>query len=264
MAGNLAARGAIIIPARYGSTRFPGKPLADIFGISLLERVWRIASSVVPPESVYIATDDERIGAHVEGFGGQAIYTGECRNGTERVKAAIDQLEDDSLDFVVNLQGDAVLTPPWVITAIASRLMEDDRPALVTPYVKLEGEEKERLRKAKEAGSSSGTLVVFNSDQKALYFSKAFIPFFREGAGDAHRHIGIYGYSIEGLNRYLSLPEGELEKREGLEQLRALEAGMEIDLVEVEYKGRTHHSVDTPEDLEIVKDIINREGELLS
>ncbi len=256
---------AVVIPARYGSSRFPGKPLAPIAGISLLERVWRLAQAAEGIDTVVIATDDDRIRTHAEGFGATVVMTPiSCRNGTERVAAALAQLPD-TMDAVINLQGDAVLTPPWVIAALAAELRTATAP-VVTPAVRCSEQHYAQLAEAKRTHPASGTLVVTDRQGRALYFSKALIPFIRaDHTGDfppVWRHIGLYGYRRAALAQLLAWPEGPLEAAEQLEQLRALENGMAIQVVPVDYRGRRHWSVDSPADVKIVEQLLVEEGEL--
>lgn len=256
---------AVIIPARYGSSRFPGKPLAAIAGVSLLERVWRLASAAEGIDRVLVATDDLRIRGHAEAFGATVLMTPEsCRNGTERVADALAQLPD-SVDAVINLQGDAVLTPPWVIGALAEVLRTTEAP-VVTPAVLCPPDHYAQLAEAKRAHPASGTLVVTDRQGRALYFSKALIPFIRPDHKGAFppvwRHIGLYGYRRAALAQLLAWPEGPLEAAEQLEQLRALENGMPIQVVPVDYRGRRHWSVDSPADVMIIERLLEEEGEL--
>ncbi|MFT5731578.1 MAG: 3-deoxy-manno-octulosonate cytidylyltransferase (CMP-KDO synthetase) [Planctomycetota bacterium] len=256
---------AAVIPARYGSTRFPGKPLADVAGRSLIRRVYDLASAAEGVSQAIVATDDERIQAHVEAFGGVAIMTpAECRNGTERVHAAIQGL-DVRPDAVINLQGDAVLTPPWVIEAVAAEMRAHPELPMVTPAARLDASSLELLMEAKKAGEVGGTTVVFNRAGDALYFSKAVIPYVRDPKGGAptFRHIGLYGYRTEALDELVAMPPSPLELTEGLEQLRALDNGMRIRVVEVDYRGRRHMAIDSPEDLKRVESLIAEDGELV-
>ncbi|QDV08778.1 3-deoxy-manno-octulosonate cytidylyltransferase [Planctomycetes bacterium Poly30] len=256
---------AAVIPARYGSTRFPGKPLADVAGRSLIRRVHEIAAAAEGVSEVLVATDDRRIADHVESFGGTAVMTPpECRNGTERVHAAIQSL-DERPDGVINLQGDAVLTPPWVLKAVAAEMRAHPELPMVTPAARLDARSLELLMEAKAAGEVGGTTVVFNRAGDALYFSKAVIPYVRDPKGGAptFRHIGLYGYRTEALDELIALPPSALELTEGLEQLRALDNGMRIRVVEVDYRGRRHLAIDSPEDLVRVEGVIAEDGELV-
>jgi len=255
----------LVIPARMGSTRFPGKPLAPIAGRTMIERMWRIANAVTGIARTVIATDSLEIQEHVERFGGEALMTpADCRNGTERCMAALRQMGDRP-DHVINLQGDAVLTPPAIIQAVVDTLMADGAIAIATPATQLSIEQLRALEESKSKGDVGGTTVTFDKQGNALYFSKRIIPLIRKLSGKppVWRHIGLYGYRTEVLERYLSLPEGVFEAAEGLEQLRALEHGIPIRVVPVTYGHRTHWSVDAPNDVPIVEDIIEREGELV-
>lgn len=255
----------VVIPARYGSTRFPGKPLANIAGKSMLLRVWSLARAVKGADEVLIATDDTRILEYAESIGARVVLTpAECANGTERTACALRAIEAEP-EIVVNLQGDAVLTPPWVMEALIDRLRMHPESRIATPAVQLGWPQYRELEVNKARQQSSGTLVVFDARQQALYFSKSIIPFIRHSGDEAppvYRHIGLYAYRHDALAEYLALPEGRLERAEGLEQLRALEHGMPVDVVVVDYKGRTHWSVDAPPDVQVVEEIITREGEL--
>jgi 3-deoxy-manno-octulosonate cytidylyltransferase (CMP-KDO synthetase) len=260
---------AVIIPARYGSTRFPGKPLQPIAGASMIQRVWSLAKAAPGVTAVYVATDDARIAAHVGGFGGEAIMTApDCRDGTERVFQAARSLARPPA-LIVNLQGDAVLTPPWVIGAMIDAMVNDPLVQIATPAVRMDRRSHEALRAAKLAGEVGGTTVAFDRHHNALYFSKSLIPFVRSDAEPSgeilpvYRHIGLYAYRFETLCRYVALEPGPLERAEKLEQLRALENGIPIRVVEVDYRGRSHWAVDSPEDLLRVEDIIRRQGELV-
>lgn len=255
---------AIVIPARYASSRFPGKPMHPVLGVSTLERVWRIAKAVRGPSTVLIATEDERIVDFATRFGGEAVLTSEnCANGTERTFDAINRRQLD-VDVIINLQGDALLTPPWVLEAMIKEIGADADADIVTPAVRLEGASLQEFANHKVKSPASGTTVVFDVAKRALYFSKATIPYVRSaGYAAVHRHIGLYGFRRDSLERYVALPPSPLEACEGLEQLRALEHGMKIRVAVVDYRGRSHGSIDSPSDVKLVEDIIAREGELL-
>lgn len=255
---------AIVIPARFGSERLKGKPMLPIAGISLLERVWRIAKAAKGAGRVVIATEDARVVDHARSFGAEAVLTSDrCSNGTERVAEAIDAAAI-SETAVINFQGDAVLTPPWILEDMIAEFASPDAFDVVTPAVRLTEAALEDLRVHKLKAPSSGTTVTFDLNRNALYFSKQIIPFVRKpGFAAVHRHIGLYGYTVAGLRRYVALPPSPLEQTEGLEQLRALENGLKVRVVIVDYRGRTHASVDTPEDIAVVEATIAREGELV-
>ncbi len=255
----------IVIPARMGSTRFPNKPMALIAGKAMIERVWAIGKAVAEADRVIIATDDESLRDFAVGFGAEVVMTSSsCPTGTDRVAEVSSQFDGDTIFF--SLQGDAVLTPPWVISAVLEAMLKDPSVQMATPAVRLRGRALSDFVASKRGGSSSGTTVVFNQGGDALYFSKALIPYNRDTESlerPLFRHIGLYGYRIPTLQRLSQLPEGPLERSEKLEQLRALENGIPIRVVEVDYLGRTHGSVDRPEDVAFVESIIAREGELV-
>ena len=254
-----------VIPARYGSTRFPGKPLAEVRGRSMIRRMVDTATASRGIDRILVATDDDRIAAHVDAFGGTAVMTDpECRNGTERVAHAIETLGLHS-SRVINLQGDAVLTPPWVLEAVVDAMVEDPSAGIVTPAARLDASSRALLLEAKDNGEVGGTTVVVDREGYALYFSKAPIPFVRdvEGGAPTLRHIGLYGYTREALFRFVNLDATPLERTEGLEQLRALEHGMRVRVVEVDFRGRRHLAIDSPEDLVRVERLLDEDGELI-
>lgn len=256
----------IVIPARFGSTRLPGKPMALIAGKSLLYRTWSIAMAVKHIDGVYIATDDVRIKDHAEGFGARVIMTKtDIPNGTERVFHAVSTLSVKP-DIILNLQGDAVLTPPWVIQALVDAMHADLKIGFATTAMRLSLVQYEQMLRSKREGAVGGTTVVFDKQDNALYFSKSVIPFVRDKSSDllpVFRHIGLYVYRYDVLKQYLALPPTVLERTEGLEQLRALEWGIPIKVVQVDYRGRTHCAVDSQADVTYVEQIIAQEGELL-
>ncbi|HMA50851.1 MAG TPA: 3-deoxy-manno-octulosonate cytidylyltransferase [Magnetospirillaceae bacterium] len=257
---------AIVIPARFGSKRLPGKPMVKVAGVSLLERVWRIASAVQGVSGVYVATDDQRVADHAASFGAESIMTPtDVATGTDRARAAL-HLMADKPDAVINLQGDAVLTPPWVVQALVDEFLADPDLSMVTAAVRCSWRQLAELQELKTHSPTSGTTVTMDKFGRALYFSKQVIPYLRTQTFETppvHRHIGIYGYSAEVLDHLATLEQTPLELAEQLEQLRALENGIPIKVALVDYSGRTHGSVDTPEDIPVVEEIIAREGELV-
>ena len=257
----------IVIPARYGSSRFPGKPLAPIMGRTLLERVWRIGEAVKGVSDVVVATDDSRIAEHVKSFGGKAVMTSEsCQNGSERAYEAVENL-GGAPDVIINLQGDAVLMPPWVIGALVEEMNRDASVHIATPAVRLSADQYQSMSAMKGSGVVSGTTVTFAKNGDALYFSKGIIPFVRSapatGEPPIFQHIGVYAYRAEALKRYIDMPHGMFEQVEQLEQLRAIENGMPIRVVQVSLQGRTMWSVDNPQDVARCEEIIRAEGELV-
>lgn len=268
-------RTAIVIPARYGSTRLPGKPLAMIAGQTLLQRVVRIAQEATknePEIELVVATDDERIGKHADEIGVTWVMTPvSCPTGTDRAAEAVKQLAA-APDLVLNLQGDAPLTPPDFLTAMiaAFRAAPCD---MVTPVTQMNWEQLDKLRENKKTTPFSGTTAVFDEKTgRAHWFSKNIIPALRKEKdlrekgplSPIWRHIGLYGYSRAMLERFIALPEGRFEKLEGLEQLRLLENGHTITCVPVDYKGRASMSgVDSPEDVARCEALIAQHGELV-
>jgi 3-deoxy-manno-octulosonate cytidylyltransferase (CMP-KDO synthetase) len=255
----------VVIPARYASSRFPGKPLAKVAGVAMIQRVWAIARAAEGVSRVAVATDDARIADAVRAFGGEVVMTPEsCRNGTERTHAAVEALGVRDM-AIVNLQGDAVLTPPWVVSALARTMATDAAVRIGTLATRMSPDAFAALRRQKEGGQAGGTTVTFDRNGDALYFSKSLIPFVKKPGGELpiFRHIGIYAFRPETLAEYVTLPMGPFEKAEELEQLRALENGIRMRVVLCDYRGRTHWSIDSPGDLVEAEAILAREGELL-
>ncbi|MFH1254702.1 MAG: 3-deoxy-manno-octulosonate cytidylyltransferase [bacterium] len=263
----------IVIPARYGSSRLPGKPLAQIKGHSLLYRVWMLAKNAQNIDEVFIATDDQRIQKHAQDFGAQVLMTDpNYPTGTDRIYGAIEQLSQRP-EIIINLQGDAVLTPPWVIQSLVDVLINDASVKMATLATHLSWTQYDDLVKSKATSKSSGTTVTFDKNGDALYFSKNIIPYVRNRNANSlisdlmspvFKHIGMYGYRYDALKEFVNLPQSLLEKVESLEQLRMLENGIKIKVAVVDSRGRTMWSVDSPEDVIKVEDIIQREGELLA
>jgi 3-deoxy-manno-octulosonate cytidylyltransferase (CMP-KDO synthetase) len=248
----------IVIPARYASVRYPGKPLAGLRGAtgvtrSLIERSWNAAQEVQGISRTVIATDDDRIEQHCLAFGAEVIRTSErCRNGTERCAEALDHM-GEGYDLVVNLQGDAPLTPPWFVEALVTALGRSDA-AMATPVLRTEGAALNGFLEDRRAGRVGGTTAVFGANGQALYFSKEVIPYTGKTYADVEptpvfHHVGVYAYRPEGLRAYAALPQGKLEQLEGLEQLRFLENGLDVLCVEVDAKGRQFWELNNPQDV---------------
>ncbi|MCG7628364.1 3-deoxy-manno-octulosonate cytidylyltransferase [Epibacterium sp. MM17-32] len=249
----------IVIPARYASTRYPGKPLAELTGATgqkrtLIERSWRAAQGVAGVDRVVVATDDDRIRQHAESFGAEVVMTApECANGTERCAEAHAAL-GDGYEIVVNLQGDAPLTPHWFVEELVAGLRTAPDMGLATPVLRCDGSALNSLLADRKAGRVGGTTAVFASDQSALYFSKEVIPYTSSSYADVDatpvfHHVGVYAYRPEALRSYPSWSVGPLETLEGLEQLRFLENGRRILCVEVEARGREFWELNNPEDV---------------
>jgi len=254
---------AIVIPARYASSRFPGKPLTPLKGAtglqkSLVRRTWEAASSVKGADLVVVATDDQRIADEVQSFGGETLITSSnCKNGTERCAEALLKL-DEQYDLVINVQGDAPLSPPEFIESLIDALIGNDHPQVVTPVLRCDGEILSRFQRDRTKGRVGATTVVFGQGGNALYFSKEIIPWcnrqYRTGElAPVFHHVGIYGYTREALKWYAGSESGRLEMQEGLEQLRFIEGGMPITCIEVEADGRSFWELNNPSDLKYLE-----------
>ena len=238
-------KAVVVIPARYASTRFPGKPLAQLLGKPLIEHVYSRACEAKTVDRVVVATDDRRILEVVRGFGGDCVMTGtDHRSGSDRLGEVAGSLD---ADVIVNVQGDEPLIDPAVIDEVIQVHGGEQPPDISTVAVFLDAEHDYTDRNVVK--------VVTGTDGYALYFSRSSIPHgWQEGSGEALRHIGIYAYNRATLLDFVSLPAGKLEQMEDLEQLRALENGMSILVVRVdEFNGI---GVDTPEDLLKVEDMM--------
>jgi 3-deoxy-manno-octulosonate cytidylyltransferase (CMP-KDO synthetase) len=250
-------RTAILIPARYESKRYPGKPLAELTGAhgrpkTLIRRSWERACTVDGVERVTVATDDERIAGHCAGFGADVAMTpASCANGTERCAAAADQL-DPVPEVVVNFQGDALLTPAHVIATLIQAMRADGSIAVATPVVRCDETMLDAFAGTRRQGRIGETSAVFDRQGRALYFAKEILPTRRGDASDraapVFQHMGIYAYRTDALRRYAEWPVGPLEAHEGLEQLRFLENGHRVQCCEVELRGQPVHELNNPED----------------
>ncbi len=258
----------IIIPARYASTRYPGKPLVGLRGAtgecrSLIERSWRAACAVEDVDGVFVATDDERIAERAHGFGAQVVMTdAACRNGTERCADALARL-GIAPKLVVNLQGDAPLTPSWFVTALIRAI--DAGAEMATPVLRLTPQTHARFLDDRRAGRVGGTTAVMNAQGRALYFSKEILPHTgRSYAADecvpVFHHVGVYAYTPGALRSYMTAGPCALEELEGLEQLRFLYHGLPITCVEVTAQGREFWELNNPEDVARIETVLVREG----
>jgi len=265
----------IVIPARYASTRLPGKPLVMISGQTMLQRVVRLslmAAEGLENVSVVVATDDDRITQHCSEIGITCVMTAlESPTGTDRVAEAVRKLKDKP-DFILNMQGDAPLTPPDFLRAMIAAFAASPCD-VVTPVTQLTWEQLDSLRQNKLMTPFSGTTAVFNEKTgNAFWFSKSIIPSIRKeddlrinsDKSPVFRHIGLYGYSLDMLEKFINLAESNFEKLEGLEQLRVLENGYTIRCVPVDFKGRANMSgIDSPQDVTRAQELIAKHGELL-
>ena len=246
-----------IIPARYASTRFPGKPLAMLGGKMVIERVYRQVEGIF--DDVVVATDDERIEQAVRSFGGKVVMTSTShRSGTDRCYEALTKVGADRFDVVVNIQGDEPFIQASQLQAIRSCFSDDatDIATLVKPFTPADG-----LAALENPNSPK---VVVNRNMEAMYFSRSVIPYFRGmdrgewlSSHVYYKHIGLYAYRKDVLAEITSLPQGELEKVESLEQLRWLENGytIKVAVTDVETIG-----IDTPEDLQRAELFLQKVG----
>jgi 3-deoxy-manno-octulosonate cytidylyltransferase (CMP-KDO synthetase) len=230
-----------IIPARFGSSRFPGKPLVKIAGITLIERVYRRAEQAGLAK-VIVATDDKRIENEVLSFGGKAVMTGEHHSGTDRIAEAA---ANEICDAVINIQGDEPLIEPGIIKSITAALANNSWADIATAA--------SEIKEKDEIINPNVVKVVFAANGRALYFSRSKIPYSSKDNANLFRHIGIYGYRKKFLKKFISLKPSPLELAESLEQLRALENGFTIHVSVVEYNG---FAVDTPQDVKRVEEIL--------
>lgn len=249
---------AIVIPARYASSRYPGKPLAPLTGATgiakpLIRRSWEAARKVAGIDRVVIATDDMRIADAAVAFGAEVAMTPEnCANGTERCAAVLPML--GAVDIVVNFQGDALLTPPHFIEELLVAMAGDGAIAVATAAILAAGETHRRLADDQAHGRVGGTTVVRVRTGDALYFTKSLIPHIPptrigEPGLPIRLHVGVYAYRRAALETYSAHPQTELEELEGLEQLRFLDAGVPVRVVDVDPRGADIWELNNPSDI---------------
>jgi 3-deoxy-manno-octulosonate cytidylyltransferase (CMP-KDO synthetase) len=242
----------VVIPARYDSVRFPGKALASIAGRSMIARVYERAKKAERVARVIVATDDERILSAMKEFGGEAIMTRrDHSSGTDRIAEVAAHIP---AAIYVNLQGDEPLIDPAAIDAIVGAMQEDESIQIATPST--------TIKQTSEIMDPNVVKVVTDFDGNALYFSRAPIPWVRDRAASVAarhaKHMGLYAFRREALLDFATFPPGELERIEQLEQLRWLENGYRIRVVEMDYETV---SVDVPADLARVEKILHERGE---
>ncbi|MEM9724676.1 MAG: 3-deoxy-manno-octulosonate cytidylyltransferase [Pseudomonadota bacterium] len=265
----------IVIPARYASQRFPGKPLAPLKGATgvsktLIERTFEAATAAAEAvggvDAVVVATDDTRIADAAKAFGAIVAMTPEnCRNGSERCWAAVQALPERP-NIIVNLQGDSPLTPPDFVEACVSALRHDPSLGVATPALRCTGRMLKTLRDDRRAGLVGGTTAVTAASGDALYFSKEVVPFTDadyadEAATPVRLHVGLYAYRAAALEAYAAWPPDPLETHEGLEQLRFLANGAPVRVVEVAPPGREFCELNNPVDTERVEAALRELGQ---
>lgn len=258
----------VVIPARYASQRFPGKPLHPINGVSMLARTVRAAqlAGQATGASVLVATDDDRIAAHAKEIGVASVMTDpDLPSGTDRCRAAAELAAPDA-DFIVNLQGDAPFTPPEHVAALIANATKGD---VATPVIQLTWKALDALREHKKTTPFSGTTCIRAPDGRAMWFSKNILPAMRKeeklrAAGDTSpvfQHVGLYGYSRAALDRIAALPPSHYEELEGLEQLRFLENGLSVYAVPVQAQKLPSAGIDTPQDVAKAEQALKRLGD---
>lgn len=236
-----------VIPARYQSSRFPGKPLAMILGKSMIQRVYERVRAVELFMDVIVATDDHRIRQEVERFGGHVVMTGVCNCGTERVYQAACQTD---ADIIINIQGDEPLIKGEMIQELAG-VFADSSVVMATLKKKIENKD--------EVMQDNIVKVVTDIYDNALYFSRSPVPYDRDNTGAVYyKHIGIYGYTKAFLKKYVQLPQAALESKEKLEQLRVLENGYPIKVKETIYES---FGVDLPQQISQVEAELRKRNE---
>jgi 3-deoxy-manno-octulosonate cytidylyltransferase (CMP-KDO synthetase) len=241
-------KAVIIIPARWGSTRFPGKPLVAIAGKTLIQRVYERACTSRRADIACVATDDQRILSHISGFGGRVVApAGDFQSGTDRIAAALDLIESTertTYDQVINIQGDEPLIDIDSVDSLVD-VLQKERVDMATLAAPLETDE--------EYASRDIVKVVTDLAGNALYFSRAPIPY---GSRElARRHVGVYGYQSSVLRAFSSMPPSPLERAESLAQLRALQNGCKIRVL---HTAKPHLGVDRPEDVQRVENELAR------
>ncbi|MDU9006609.1 3-deoxy-manno-octulosonate cytidylyltransferase [Sedimentitalea todarodis] len=260
----------VAIPARYASSRYPGKPLVPLTGAggrsrTLIERSWLAAQAVDGVDRVVVATDDDRIRDACEGFGAEVVMTSsDCFNGTERCAVAHEAL-GGGYEIVVNLQGDAPLTPHWFIEDLVTGLRAAPDAGVATPVLRCDGAALNGFLADRKAGRVGGTTAVFAADKTAMYFSKEVVPFTSQTYADdaetpVFHHVGVYAYRPDALAAYPTWPTGPLERLEGLEQLRFMENGRKVLCVEVEARGRQFWELNNPEDVTRLETMMKQMG----
>jgi 3-deoxy-manno-octulosonate cytidylyltransferase (CMP-KDO synthetase) len=232
---------------------------------SLIQRSWDAAQGVTGVDRVVVATDDDRIKSAAEAFGAEVVMTSaDCQNGTERCAEALDKL-GGGYDIVVNLQGDAPLTPAWFIEDLVAGLSAHPVAEVATPVLRCDGRALNGLLNDRRQGRVGGTTAVFGADHNALFFSKEVIPYTGQEFDDADEtpvfhHVGVYAYRPSALAAYPRWASGPLEHLEGLEQLRFLERGAHMLCVEVEARGRQFWELNNPQDVPKIEAMLAEMG----
>lgn len=262
---------AIIIPARYGSTRFPGKPLALINGRAMIDHVHDLAVTAtkgLKDIGVIITTDDNRIEDHCLRQGYSVLRTSsECKTGSDRVLEAAIKLPQEP-EIIINLQGDAPLTPIEAIEKVIYCFSNTPDTQVATPVKQLSWDELSHLRRRKRITPFSGTTAIVGKHDKALWFSKTLIPTIRnedsmmetDPVSPVFQQLGLYGYRLDVLKRFVNTQQGIYERLEGLEQLRFLENDIPVQCVRLSETALIHSGIDSPEDIDSAESLLRRMG----
>lgn len=261
----------IVIPARFGSTRLPGKPLLSIAGRTLLERVAaaaQAAARLAGHTEIVVATDDVRIVEHAAALGVPVVMTDTALDSGSSRAAAAARAWPTPPDLVINLQGDAPFIPPAVVAGLIATLRQGEAD-VATPVYRLDWDRLDRLREHKRKAPFSGTTCIRAADGRALWFSKTIVPAIRNEThlraqtswSPVWQHLGLYGYRRSALDWFAAAPPGVYETLEGLEQLRFLESGWTVATVAVEAPTHALSGIDTPADLALAEAAIARLGD---
>jgi 3-deoxy-manno-octulosonate cytidylyltransferase (CMP-KDO synthetase) len=267
-----AMKTIIVIPARYESSRFPGKPLAKLTQPDgtkkmLIQMSWEVAMQVQGIDGVYVATDDARVADAARCFGADVVMTDmACENGTARCADALRQIvsQSEPPQLIINFQGDAPLTPPSFVEALIAVMQADSSLAVATPVLRCDAQAYSNFREDRQNGRVGCTTVVFDHDMRALYFSKELLPYIDPNALPdpipVFHHVGVYAYRPAALSAYAAAPISGLESLEGLEQLRFLHNGIRIRCVEVDACGRYFWELNNPEDVARIERALRKES----
>lgn len=256
----------VLIPARYASTRYTGKPLAELrqkdgSKKTLIQMSFEAASQIEGVSDVYVVTDNDLIRRAALGFGAPVIMTSpERENGTARCAEAVKVAKIEA-DLIVNFQGDAPLTPPWFVEDLITAMAEDASAQMATPVLQCDAKTYAMFKEDRAAGRVGGTTAIFGAGNKAIYFSKEVLPYIDPAKVPpqdipVYHHVGVYAYRPSALEAYIGWPECSLEKLEGLEQLRFLYNNCEVKCVEVSARGRLFWELNNPEDVARIEKVL--------
>ncbi|MGY3437868.1 MULTISPECIES: 3-deoxy-manno-octulosonate cytidylyltransferase [unclassified Marinovum] len=259
----------ILIPARYASSRYPGKPLAELTQKdgstkTLIQMSWDAARQIAGVDEVHVVTDDDRIRAASEAFGASVIMTTpEAENGTARCAEALASGAVEA-DLVINFQGDAPLTPPWFVEDLIAAMKADPDAQMATPVLQCDAQTYAMFVEDRQNGRVGGTTAVFGADNRALYFSKEIVPYIDPGKVPdtdipVYHHVGVYAYRPAALKAYTAWGVSRLETLEGLEQLRFLVHGTPVRCVEVEARGRLFWELNNPADVARIEKVLKEQ-----